>query len=99
MSSAPAADFIFKNARVVTVDRVFSTAQAVAIAGDRILAVGSDSSVMATAGPRTAVLDAQGRSVLPGLCDSHVHSYKASVSEWQGSAPVIESLAGAFEYI
>jgi predicted amidohydrolase YtcJ len=99
MSSVKPADFIFKNAHVVTLDRTFSTAQSLAVLGDKILSVGSDAEVARHTGPGTKCFDAHGRTILPGLCDSHVHSYRASVSEWQGPAPVIESLAGAFDYI
>jgi predicted amidohydrolase YtcJ len=67
------ADLVLKNAKIITVDRDFSIVQAVAIAGDRILAVGSDASMAAYAAQNTQVLDLQGRTVMPGMIDGHAH--------------------------
>src|SRR5262249_28651858 len=61
------------NGHVVTVDSNFSTAQAVAIAGGRFTAVGTDAAVRALAGSGTAVIDLRGRTVIPGLADGHLH--------------------------
>src|SRR4029450_9654946 len=66
-----AADWIIHNAKVGTVDAKFSIAQAIAIKGDRILAVGDKAAVMRHKGSATKVLDLEGRMVLPGLYDSH----------------------------
>ena len=67
------ADMILKNGRIVTVDAAFTIAQAIAIAGDRILAVGPNDAVAAHAGPATRVVDLKGRTVVPGLIDGHAH--------------------------
>ena len=93
------ADLVIKNARVITVDAQFSLAQAVAVRGERILGVGSNRQISAWIGPSTRVIDAAGKTVLPGLYDSHVHSYRASVSEFGASMPVLHSLEEAFHYI
>ena len=69
----PAADLIVENARVHTVDRARPEAQAVAVVGERIVAVGSSADVGAWRGPRTRVVDAKGKLVLPGFDDAHVH--------------------------
>jgi predicted amidohydrolase YtcJ len=69
----PAADLIVQNARVHTVDRARPEAQAVAVVGERIVAVGSSADVDAWLGPRTRVIDAKGRLLLPGFDDAHVH--------------------------
>jgi predicted amidohydrolase YtcJ len=61
------------NGRVLTVDATDSVAQAVAIAGGRVAAVGSDSQIRTRVGPRTEVVDLHGRAVTPGLIDTHVH--------------------------
>src|SRR5207302_2617901 len=87
------------NANVITVDAEFSIAQAVAVQGDKILAVGGDKEICRFAGGNTRVIDAKGKTVLPGLYDSHVHSYRASVSEFGAPMPVLNSLAEAFAYI
>jgi predicted amidohydrolase YtcJ len=69
----PAADLIILNARIWTVDSSQPEAQAVAILGDRIVAVGSNPKVEVWRGPHTRVFDAGGRRLLPGFNDAHVH--------------------------
>ena len=69
----PAADVIIQNARVWTVDRARPEAEAVAILGDRIVAVGTSQQVDVWRGPQTSVVDAAGKRLLPGFNDSHVH--------------------------
>jgi predicted amidohydrolase YtcJ len=72
--STPApADLVVVNGRVYTVDPQRAEAQAVAIRGDRIVAVGSTAEVAALRGPRTQVIDAGGRAIIPGLHDAHGH--------------------------
>ena len=73
-TSRPAgATLVVRNGRVWTGDRAHPHAEAVAIVGDRITAVGTNTEIAAWIGPETLVLDARGKSVLPGLIDSHVH--------------------------
>jgi len=69
----PAADLIVTNANVWTVDHSRPTAQAVAVLGERIVAVGTASEVDAWRGPKTQVIDAGGKLLLPGFNDAHVH--------------------------
>jgi len=71
--SRPSADLIIRNAKVWTVDKANPTAQAVAVLGDRIVAVGSDADVDVLRGPETKVIDAGGKLLLPGFNDAHVH--------------------------
>ena len=71
--SKPVADLIVTNAKIWTVDRSLPTAQAVAILGDRIVAVGTSADVEAWRGPSTHVIDAGGKLLLPGFNDAHVH--------------------------
>src|SRR5216683_6772846 len=71
--SKPAADLIVTNAKVWTVDKAYPSAQAVAVLGDRIVAVGSPADVDAWRGPHTHVLNAGGKLLLPGFNDAHVH--------------------------
>lgn len=68
-----APDLIIVNAAVRTMDAARPTAEAVAIAGNRIAAVGSTSEIRALAGAKSRVIDAGGKSVLPGFNDAHVH--------------------------
>ena len=71
--SKPAADLIIVNAKVWTVDPSRPTAQAVAVLGDRIAAVGSTPEIEAWRGPATQMIDAGGKLLLPGFNDAHVH--------------------------
>ena len=69
----PSADLIITNAKIWTVDKTRPQADALAVMGDRIVAVGSAGDVDAWHGPQTKVLDAQGKLLLPGFNDAHVH--------------------------
>ena len=79
LNSTPAApaslapDLLILNAAVRTMDVTQPRAEAVAILGNRLVAVGSTADLRLLAGPKTRVLDAGGRSVLPGFNDAHVH--------------------------
>src|SRR5207249_1496442 len=66
-----AADLIISNAKVWTVDSKLPTAQAVAVFGDRIVAVGSNADIEAWRGTSTQVIDAGGKLLLPGFNDAH----------------------------
>lgn len=67
------ADRVLRNGKVVTVDAEHGEAQAVAISGDRILAVGSDEEIDAYIGESTDVIDLEGRLAIPGFVESHGH--------------------------
>jgi predicted amidohydrolase YtcJ len=77
------ADLIVHHAKVVTVDAKFSLAEAVAIRDGKIVAVGRNADVLRLEGPKTQVIDARSRMVLPGLIDSHSHPVGAAMSEWK----------------
>jgi len=77
----PPADLILTNGKIVTVDERFSIAQAVAIRGDRILAVGANQEIARLAGPNTRRIDLGGRTAIPGLIDNHIHLLRAA-STW-----------------
>ena len=72
-AQAPAPDVILSNGKIITVDNRFSIAQAVAVRGDRIVAVGSNQDVTRLAGPNTRRIDLQGKAVVPGMIDNHAH--------------------------
>ncbi|MBE3072542.1 MAG: amidohydrolase [Acidobacteria bacterium] len=71
--SKPPADLIVTNARIWTVDPARPRAEALAVQGDRIVAVGSVAEVEALRGPQTKVIDARGRVAMPGFNDAHIH--------------------------
>src|SRR5262245_47626634 len=68
-----AARTAFVHANIYTVDPVRPRAAAIAVEGGRILAVGSEDEVRTAAGPAAAVVELDGRTVLPGLIDAHGH--------------------------
>ncbi len=69
----PSAELIVTNARIWTVDSSHPRAEAVAVIGDRIVAVGANAEVDEWRGPGTKVIDAAGKLLLPGFNDAHVH--------------------------
>jgi predicted amidohydrolase YtcJ len=74
------ADTILFNGKVYTVDAKQSWAQAVAIRGEKIVAVGDDTEIEKLRGPRTKMIDAGGKLVLPGFVDCHIHFLEGSIS-------------------
>lgn len=93
------ADLILHNGKIVTVDGRFSIAQAVAVKSGRISAVGTNQAVLRERGPKTDVVDLKGRTVLPGLIDSHVHPIGAGLSELRKPLPALDSFAAVQHYI
>lgn len=74
LAAAEAPDLILHNAKVFTSDPAGLWAEAVAIEGSVIQAVGGNAEVLALAGPGTEIRDLGGRTVIPGLNDAHVHA-------------------------
>ena len=74
----PPADVVLTNGKIVTVDDQFRVAQAVAIRGDRFVAVGSNADIAKLTGPNTRQIDLGGKTVLPGLIDAHAHLMRAA---------------------
>lgn len=68
-----APDLILTNGKIITVDDQFRIAEAVAIRGERIVAVGTNAQIAQRAGAATQRIDLQGRSVVPGFIDNHAH--------------------------
>src|SRR5512132_4310378 len=66
-------DIILMNGRVHTVDPAKPEVEAIAICGDRIAQVGTSAEIRALAAKQTRVIDLEGRRVVPGFNDSHVH--------------------------
>jgi predicted amidohydrolase YtcJ len=87
------------NGKVVTVDPQFHVADSIAIRDDRIIGVGTLKDIRKLAGPNTRRIDLHGRTVLPGLIDSHVHAADASMYEFDHPVPEMESIADVLRYI
>src|SRR5260370_125895 len=66
-------DTVLTNGKIITVDNGFTIAQAVAIRGDRFVAVGTNQDITRLAGPGTRRIDLGGKAVIPGLIDAHAH--------------------------
>ncbi len=93
------AETIITNAKILTMDEGRPRAEAVAYSGGRILAVGSQAEVEGLAGPLTRVIDAGGRTLLPGFVESHLHLVLGGneLSQLQlGGVSGFEALASAF---
>jgi hypothetical protein len=93
-----APDLVLTNGKIITVDERFTIAQAVAIKGDRIIAVGTTNDIARFAGPATQRIDLGGRSVIPGLIDNHMHLLRAGATwqsevRWDGIGSRKEALA------
>jgi len=85
----PAADLVLHGGTVLTLDRAARVAEAVAVSGERILAVGTTAEALALAGPQTRRVDLAGRTVVPGLIDAHAHLDR------EGLKALCPSLGGA----
>lgn len=93
-------DLVLVNGKIITVDDRFSIAQAVAIRGDRIVAVGATQEISQMAGPNTRRIDLRGRAAIPGLIDNHMHLTRAAATwakelRWDG----VESRKQAVEML
>jgi predicted amidohydrolase YtcJ len=78
---AEPADLVVLDAKILTVDDQFRQVQALAVRDGRFVAVGSTAEVRARIGARTRVIDGGGRTVIPGLIDSHVHALGVAAAE------------------
>jgi len=92
-------NLILHGGRVVTVDDKFTIVEAIAIRGDRIVATGTDSDIRKLADEKTQFIPLNGRMVLPGLIDSHVHATGAAVYEFDHPIPELETIDDVLKYI
>ena len=91
------ADTILVNGKILTVDSQFSVRDAIAVRDGKITAVGSNADIRKQAGPQTRVIDLQGRTVIPGLIDSHIHAIRAGQTfttevNWVGANSIAEAM-------
>ena len=96
-AGAQPADIILLNGKVLAADEHFSVHQAIAVRDGRVLAIGKSADLRRTAGKGTRLVDLQGRTVIPGLIDSHMHAIRAALSfatevNWIGAASLDEAL-------
>ena len=93
-----APDLVLTNGKIITVDERFAIAEAVAVADERIVAVGSSDDIAALGGSNTTVIDVGGRAVIPGIIDNHMHLLRAGTTwayevRWDGVGSRSEALA------
>ncbi len=98
LARAQPADLIVTNAKIATLDAASSTAQALAVRDGKVLAVGTAAALRPLAGPATRTVDAGGRTVIPGLIDSHIHAVRAALTyatevNWIGADTIAEAMA------
>ena len=95
----PPPDLILHHGKVVTADTNFTIADALAVRGERIVRVGSNADALALKGPKTEVIDLEGKMVLPGLLDCHAHPLSASLVEFDHPIPQMDSVHDVLDYI
>jgi len=97
VARAQSPDTILVNGKILTVDAQSSAREALAVRDGRIVALGTSAQMRRLAGPQSRVIDLQGRTVIPGLIDSHLHAIRAAETfatevNWIGAASLTEAL-------
>ncbi len=97
LACAQAPDTVFINGKIVSADETGAVYQALAIRDGRIAALGTSATIQRLAGKPTRVIDLAGRTVIPGLIDSHIHAIRAALSystevHWFGATSLEEAL-------
>jgi predicted amidohydrolase YtcJ len=92
------ADIALVNGKIVTLDERGSVVEALAVRDGKIIAVGSSADIRARAGAGTRIVDVGGRTVIPGLIDSHMHAIRAALFyatevNWIGTRSIAEAMA------
>ncbi len=72
-AATAAADLVLRNGKIITIDGASRVTEAIAVANDRIIAVGPNDAMAAHTGPATRVVDLKGKAVIPGITDGHAH--------------------------
>ena len=96
--AAQSPDTAFVNGKIITLDERSSTAEALAVRDGKIVAVGGSADIRSLAGPATRIIDLGGRTVIPGLIDSHMHAIRAALFyatevNWIGAHSIPEAMA------
>ena len=93
------ADMIITNGKILTVDAQSTIAEALAIKEDKIIAVGTNREILKLADGHSKVIDAGGKTVIPGLIDAHLHPEMASLSEIEETIPDVHSIDELLDWI
>ncbi|WP_035969307.1 amidohydrolase [Bradyrhizobium sp. WSM1417] len=97
LAYAQKADLVVTNAKLVTLDPASTIAQALAVRDGKIVAIGSNDAMEGLIGPATRRVDAGGRTIIPGLIDSHIHAVRAGLTyatevNWIGAKTIPEAM-------
>jgi predicted amidohydrolase YtcJ len=96
-AAAQTPDTALVNGKIITLDGRSSTAEALAVHDGKIVAVGHSADIRNLAGPATRIVDLGGRTVIPGLIDSHMHAIRAALFyatevNWIGTRSIPEAM-------
>ena len=98
-NAADEPDLILHNGKIVTVAPDFAIARALSVKDGKILAVGNSDKILNTKGKNTTFFDLEGKTVLPGLIDSHTHAAAAAMYEFDHPVPQIDTIPQVLDYI
>jgi predicted amidohydrolase YtcJ len=93
------ADMILINGKIITVNNQFAINEAVAVYSDQIIATGSNRKIKRLTDSHTKIIDLKGKTVVPGLIDSHLHPESASLSELGGKIPDVHTIGQLLAWI
>jgi len=91
-------DTVLFNGKITTLDKAQPEVSAIAIAGGKVVALGADAQIRTLATADTVVIDLNGKRVLPGLNDSHLHLIRGGLNynmelRWEGVGSIADALA------
>jgi len=98
-SYGPKADLVLYNGKIITVDPDFSIVEAIAVRGDRILMTGSNNEVLYRSSAGTREVNLEGKTVIPGLIDSHLHALGSAMYEFEHTVPDMETIQDVLDYV
>src|ERR1044071_6566483 len=98
-AEAPAPDLILHNGNIVTMEDKQPAAAAIAMQGEKILALGASDAILKTAGPKTKVIDLKGRTTIPGLIDTHIHIVNGGLGMVKVQLGEAESVADVLDIV
>ena len=99
LHAAETPDLIVQHGKIVSVDGHFSIHEAMALRAGKIIALGTDADILKTKADQTRVIDLGGKTVLPGLIDSHTHPTGASMTEFEHAIPDFETIQDVLDYV
>ncbi|QGY47193.1 amidohydrolase family protein [Maribellus comscasis] len=99
MDDSAFADVVILNGKVLTIDENFAIAESIAIRGDRILKVGTQAEIRQLINIDTKVINVEGRTVIPGLIEAHLHPEQGALSELEEEIPVVKTINELLQWI